>query len=65
MKIWLNGKEIDFEGQTVHDLVMKYRLNPEGIVVEKNAVITHRGAYREEPLRDGDRVEIVTFVGGG
>jgi len=61
----VNGKEVDFDGATLYDLVIKYNLNPEGIVVERNSIIIHRESYREVRPMEGDRIEIVTFVGGG
>ncbi len=65
MKIILNGKEIDFRGKTLLDLITLYNLNKDTIAVEKNGEITHRDNYNSELLNEGDKVEIVTFVGGG
>ncbi len=61
----VNGKDVDFSGGTLFDLIMNYGLNPDIVAVEKNSMITHRQAYREEMIHEGDRIEIVTFVGGG
>lgn len=65
MKIQVNGKEIDFNGTTVADLVKKYKLKDDGVVVEKNETIVQRDTYKKEILQEGDVVEIVMFVGGG
>lgn len=35
------------------------------VAVEVNGALVRRAAHRETPLRPGDRVEVVTFVGGG
>ena len=35
------------------------------VAVEVNGALVRRAAHRETPLRAGDRVEVVTFVGGG
>lgn len=35
------------------------------VAVEVNGALVRRAAHRETPLRAGDRLEVVTFVGGG
>ena len=65
VKIQVNGKEIDFDGTTVEDLIKLYELEKVKIVVEKNEEIVHRDTYSSENLKDGDVVELVRFVGGG
>ena len=40
-------------------------INPRGVAVELNTDIVSRTAYETTILRDGDRMEIVHFVGGG
>lgn len=49
---------------TVADLVAELALPRERIAVELNRALLPRSRF-DEPLRDGDRLEIVTFVGGG
>jgi thiamine biosynthesis protein ThiS len=50
---------------TVLGLVESFGLQPRKIAVERNLEIVPRSAYGEVALRDGDRIEIVNFVGGG
>lgn len=37
----------------------------EGFAVERNGAVVPRSAHGATPLADGDRLEVVTFVGGG
>lgn len=50
---------------TVADLVSGLRLVPAQVAVEKNRDIVPRAEYARTELHEGDRLEIVTFVGGG
>ena len=53
-------------GTTVAGLLAHHALDPQLVVVEHNRVILRdRAAYDSLPLRSGDTVEIVHFVGGG
>jgi thiamine biosynthesis protein ThiS len=64
--IVLNGEPRPIaEGTSVAALVAELGLSPQQVAVEKNREIVPRGAHAQELLRDGDRLEIVTFVGGG
>ncbi len=65
MEITVNGKDIDFNGTTIQDLLQLYQLEPDRIVVEKNKEIVHRETFADEALVEGDEVEMVRFVGGG
>lgn len=53
------------EGATVADLVSALGLGPRRIAVEVNLAIVPRVEYKRTVLRDGDRVEVIHFVGGG
>ncbi|MBF2096845.1 MAG: thiamine biosynthesis protein ThiS [Gloeomargaritaceae cyanobacterium C42_A2020_066] len=65
-QIWVNGEPQSFrEGQTLNKLLADLGLNPRLIVVEYNGEIVRRPAWPVTVLGDGDRVEIVTIVGGG
>lgn len=64
--IVLNGEPHPVaEGTSVAALVTALGLQSQQVAVEKNREIVPRSAHAREPLRDGDRLEIVTFVGGG
>ena len=64
--IVLNGepKEIA-EGKSIMDLVDSLNLPAERLAVEHNLKIIKRVHWNSQALEDGDKVEIVQFVGGG
>ena len=65
MKVTVNGDEREVgEGETVRALIERYGLSPENVAVELNRRLL-RGERYDTALREGDEVEIVTFVGGG
>ncbi|MFN8545968.1 MAG: sulfur carrier protein ThiS [Candidatus Binatia bacterium] len=53
------------DGTTVADLVASLGLGPRRIAVEVNLQVVPRATYATTPLSDGDRVEVIHFVGGG
>ncbi|MEO0399683.1 MAG: sulfur carrier protein ThiS [Pseudomonadota bacterium] len=67
MKITLNGEERVFDRPlTVQGLIADaLSLDPRKVAVEQNLSIVPRSAYGATALADGDRIEIVQFVGGG
>ena len=66
MRIVVNGQDqtLDLE-TTVGALVVSHRLNPKQVAIEVNEELVPRRLYESTPLGEGDRVEIVTLVGGG
>ncbi|HXE53396.1 MAG TPA: sulfur carrier protein ThiS [Tepidisphaeraceae bacterium] len=65
MKVTVNGDARDLpEGETVRALVVRYNLKPEKVAVELNKRLLRSEKY-DTQLKEGDEVEIVTFVGGG
>jgi sulfur carrier protein len=52
-------------GTTVAALVAELGLEPRHVAVEVNLELVPRARHAERPLAVGDRVEIVTLVGGG
>jgi len=67
MVVVLNGKKVELaeEIQTVRALLASYQLQEKIVVVEQNGDIIDRSRYEKAPIADGDRIEIVHFVGGG
>lgn len=61
----INGKNIDIAGKTVEEYLAGTAYHPQRIAVERNGEIVPRSKYGEVILRDGDIVEVVSFVGGG
>jgi thiamine biosynthesis protein ThiS len=66
LRIEVNGeaKELE-EGATLLSLVELLSLAPERLAVEHNREVVRRADWHSHKLSDGDRVEIVHFVGGG
>ena len=50
---------------TLPELLAQLELNPRLIAVEYNGEILHRQYWAETQMESGDRLEIVTIVGGG
>ncbi len=66
MQIVLNGqsREID-QPVTVAELLEQLGLEPRRVAIEVNEKLVRRAEYDQTRLHEGDRVEIVTLVGGG
>lgn len=66
MKIHLNGEAyITGNITTVEDLLKELKIQSERVAVEVNLKIISKSDYRSYNLKDGDTVEVVSFVGGG
>lgn len=66
MKISLNGESVDVpEAKTIAELVDRYQLPPQSIVVEHNGLAVHRYEWTQRLLSEGDRIEFVRVVAGG
>ena len=66
MRLIVNGEARVVENAaSVEDLVVVLGLNPRKVAVERNLEIVPRSAYTATGLTEGDRIEIVQFVGGG
>jgi sulfur carrier protein len=66
MQIHVNGEPREIERPlTVAELLQRYDLHPTRVAVEINEQLVRRARFGEHRLAEGDRVEIVTLVGGG
>jgi sulfur carrier protein len=64
--ITVNGESKDVpEGTTLEGLIRLLALAPERLAVEFNYEVLRRVEWASKALAEGDRVEIVHFVGGG
>lgn len=61
----VNGEELDIAGKTVAEYLAATNYDPERIAVERNGDIVLKSQYGETILKDGDTLEVVSFVGGG
>jgi thiamine biosynthesis protein ThiS len=66
VNILLNGEPREEPAElTVAQLLAHLEMPPRGIAVELNQQVVPRSRHAEQKLRDGDRIEIVSLVGGG
>ena len=65
MKLTINGQEQEFAAVTLSSLVEQLGMKQDRVAVELNRNIVPRTQWAETHLAEGDRLEIVHFVGGG
>ncbi|MEH6402959.1 MAG: sulfur carrier protein ThiS [Sneathiella sp.] len=66
MNLTINGEERQFEiSLTVDELLVKLELTGGKVAIERNLEIVPRSTYGQTTLQDGDKLEIVHFIGGG
>lgn len=66
MQVVINGQSQELTGVvTVGGLIAAHELNPKHVAVEVNEELVVRRMFDETKLNEGDRIEIVTLVGGG
>ncbi|HET6891364.1 MAG TPA: sulfur carrier protein ThiS [Pyrinomonadaceae bacterium] len=66
MRLEINGEKRELaEGLSLQELVQFLKLKPEQIAIELNQMVMRRAEWASTLLKEGDRIEIVHFVGGG
>jgi len=66
MKVIINGDDHQLDGPiTLSGLLEQLGMKADRVAVELNLDIVPRNRWVETQLADGDRLEIVNFVGGG
>jgi len=66
MQILLNGERREATlGTTVDDLLRELEIRSDRVAVEVNLEVLDRQEYARRGLREGDRIEIISFIGGG
>ena len=65
MRIEVNGEPREVEAATVLALVEELGLDSRKVAVERNLEIVPRSLHAATPIAEGDRIEVVQFVGGG
>ncbi|WP_395650207.1 sulfur carrier protein ThiS [Brevundimonas sp.] len=65
MRVQVNGDTLDVAAGTILALVEELSLDPRKVAVERNLEIVPRSLHATTPLVEGDRIELVVFVGGG
>lgn len=66
LRIEVNGEPCTVPSPaSVADLLAQLRLKPQQVAVERNKQLVRRAEHASVQLADGDKLEIVTFFGGG
>ena len=69
MKIKVNGEEKFINNSnkesTLTDTLSQLGYNSDTIIVELNNLIVNNESWQENKVKDGDKLEIVSIVGGG
>jgi len=66
MNLIINGEDREFTSiSNLADLVSQLGMKPDRVAVELNRDLVPRDRWASTPLNDGDKLEIVHFVGGG
>ncbi|HEY0600964.1 sulfur carrier protein ThiS [Brevundimonas sp.] len=65
MRIQVNGEPREVAAATVLALVEELGLDVRKVAVERNLEIVPRSLHGVTPIAEGDRIEVVQFVGGG
>ena len=65
MNLIINGEGQTYSAETLLALVEQLGMKPDRVAVELNREIVPRDRWPSTALHEGDRLEIVHFVGGG
>ena len=66
MEITLNGKKFNLEtGSNIVNLIDKLDLNADKLAIERNLEIVPKSKFAMTIIEEGDKLEIVHFIGGG
>ena len=66
IQIQFNGQPHQVQaGATIEQLLQQFKMEPRYVAVEVNLALVPRGQHAQYVLKDGDRLEVVTLVGGG
>ena len=66
MHITLNGEPFETDGPlSIADLLERLAIDARRVAVEHNYTIVKRHLFGETTVHEGDRIELVNFVGGG
>lgn len=65
MQITVNGEIKNITEMSLLQFLESLDIDPRRVAVELNMDIVSKSAYESTILQDGDRIEIVQFVGGG
>ena len=61
----INGEVVDAAGKTLTEFLTEANYDLRTIVIERNEEIVSKLKYDETVIKDGDIIEIISFMGGG
>jgi sulfur carrier protein len=65
MLVKINGKQEDVQGVTVLDLLKAKNIDPHMVAVELNSQMLERDHLGATPVKEGDQLEFLFYMGGG
>ena len=65
MQVKINGKDEEFLGESVLDLLKAKKIEPQMVAVEVNDSMVEREHLGATQLKEGDRLEFLFYMGGG
>jgi len=65
MELIINGEKENHSVDNILDLVETKELEKSGLVVEHNKQVIKAENWNQKDLQEGDKIELISFVGGG
>lgn len=65
MLVKINGKYEEVQGMTVLDLLRAKNLDPHMVAIELNSRMLERDELGTTPVKEGDQLELLFYMGGG
>jgi sulfur carrier protein len=65
MQVTINGKAEEIQAGTVLDLLKAKNIEPQMVAVELNNTMLDRERLATTPIKEGDQVEFLFYMGGG
>ena len=64
--LFINGQERkNIKSSSLGELLVELKINSHTVVFEKNGIIIKKEETNQTTLKDGDKIEIIQFLGGG
>lgn len=65
MQLTINGKPEEIQGSTVLDVLKLKDIDPHMVAVELNTQMVERDQLEATPVKEGDKLEFLFYMGGG
>jgi sulfur carrier protein len=65
MQITLNGELVSTAALSLREMIIEQGFEPDAVIAEVNFELIKRERWQQHLLREGDMVELLSFVGGG